>query len=385
MGSTGRRAFVLAPLALVLWIALLILGVALWMKTPPAGYVPAKGVGPGQIGSVILALLYGGFWFFMACRVAENKSRAAANVTAVITLGFGAVMLGLSYAGLTKDQRGLAAQQQGTPPVPVTQGGMSTNPVASNAGVSAGPSRDGARPTSPREGGSGSNAGLSANPGANSGATPRTAPAAGSGAEAPAAAAPAATPAPKPAPAVDRDAEAAKLTEAVGEQSRKIEQELELEASAVLAAAEKLVPPLVSPIAHDLVKIRKALEGLEELRGRVKALEEKYQAADKRLEAGLKEAGFSVGDSAISSSRWGSSYRLAQRGFGCQALGRTCDKAIEEIGYLKDNFPKWTLTAKGELRVFEKPLESKINSNRFFTKAEADRFRSVQKQIQDGN
>jgi hypothetical protein len=359
----ARRGFTLVPLALVLWIVLIVIGVALWKKTPPAGYVPAKGVGPGQIGSVILGVLYGGFWVAMVSGIAERKGRAAANLTAVIALGFAAVMMGLSYAGLTKDQRNLGG------------GARAGGPA-------------GAAPGAVHPGGAGATS-----------TTPAFAPAPGPGpspvAPAPVASAPAASVPPerlKPEPSTPGSPSAAELRaqeksraeEAASRVIGEMEAGLTAAIAEVLAEADKAVPPLASPIAHDLVKIRKRLEELESLRKKAEALEVRLREASNGLEAALREAGVGPGDAGSAAMRWASAFGATQRQFACGSLVRACEKGLEEIGFLKDQFPKWTLTNKGDLRVFEKSLEAKFNSNRFFARTEAERYRELRGRLESG-
>lgn len=152
----------------------------------------------------------------------------------------------------------------------------------------------------------------------------------------------------------------------------------------VLAEADKAVPPLASPIAHDLVKIRKRLEELESVRKKAEALEARLREASNGLEAALREAGVGPGDAGSAAMRWASAFGATQRQFACGSLVRTCEKGLEEIGFLKDQFPKWTLTNKGDLRVFEKSLEAKFNSNRFFARTEAERYRELRGRLESG-
>ena len=374
------RAFVIVPLALVLWIGLLILGVMLYLKTPPAGYVPAKGVGPGQIGSVILAVLYGGFWFFVIGRLAEKKGQLSANATAVIVLGLAGVMLTLSYFGLTKDQRGLAK----APAVAGGAGGAS-NPGASAAGqngAASGPDkvvqsmRDSADRTQQamrdaqardaerlrRQGEMMDRMRQAAQPGGPSGAAPvpgASGPTSGTGAPSPSSSpARAATPEPDPDQAtIDRVAKefGAKLDDA---------------ATSTAAALEPVLDALVKSPKQDIRDIKARAAMIDEVRPKLAELSKRFKDAGEDLGAELKAAGVGETKASVEGAIRASKAGWTQRSFAADRVLNVLDKGKEEAELLRDNIGKWKYDKDGKITAKDFELQSKIKSARFFLDAD---------------
>ncbi len=355
------------PLAIVLWVALLVLGVLLWQKTPPPGYVPAKGVGPGQIGSVILAVLYGGFWVWVVGGLAERKSRAWANVTAAITLGFAGLMLGLSYAGLSADQRRLANASTGAS----VQSGAGAS--ATNAAPSGGPGDQGvhrmkdqlarqnqpglgqpapmATPVQPR-----SAPGLPSGPGGDStivrpGGGPTSAP----------------TP-PKEHPSI-----------------RPVTAELEKELLAAIEAlaikAEEIVPVLSKPVAHDLRDVRKRIDDVQAMRTLAEGVSKRLGSAIDELKGRLVAAGVPESEAFHQSVLWTNTFGAAGRGFAAGDYARLGERANEELIALKDDFGKWTLNAKRELVTRDAALKQRLETLRFFVRTESERHADIKRRL----
>jgi hypothetical protein len=342
---SSRRAFTIVPIALGLWIVLIVLGLLLWNKTPPPGYVPSRTIGPGQVTSILGALIIGAFWNAVLSRVAERKGMVIANVTACFIFGLACLGFALTLAGLTKDQRDLTKLAAQAPaaksprPVPVPNNAPAVRP-----GTAAEPA---SVPTSPPS------------------------------ESAPTAPAPHAAPKPPPAPT-------AQTTPAIDKQPiiASVQSPLESSIAEVIAQADKLLPDLAKPPAHDLVRIRKRLEDVESLRAAAAALGTRVSSAGDDLTTQLQTAGINSSDARFAAARWLSAdFHAAVRGFGCDALVRLCDKAKDEAEFARDNLGKWTLDSKGEFKATDRQIKTKLDSNRFFVKADADRKQQIFDQL----
>lgn len=366
--TRARRGFVVVPLAIALWIALLILGLLLWQKTPPAGYVPAKGVGPGQIGSVILAVLYGGFWFWVVGGVAEKKGKAAANVTAVIAIGLAAVMMGLSYAGLTADQRKLAKNAQGAGANTQQTPGGSTGGGASGPGTPAdqGMRRMADQLARQNQPGLGQPSTPVPRPGI---ATPPSGPQTGP--------APARTPESRPATPPEPLKEHAAITPTV----EAFEKEIEAEIEALIKKADAVVPSMSTMVAHDLRDVKKRLEDAEGLKGLSDGLVKRFDGAIDELKQRLVAADVPDSESSHQSIRWAATSNSAMRGFAAKSYAELGERAVGELRVLQEHFGKWTLNAKRELVCKDTALKQRLESMRFFVKAEADRHEATKQRL----
>ncbi|MBY0311583.1 MAG: hypothetical protein K2W85_05905 [Phycisphaerales bacterium] len=361
------RGFMIVPLAVVLWVALLILGVLLWQKTPPAGYVPAKGVGPGQIGSVILAVLYGGFWFWVVGGVAEKKGKAAANVTAVIAIGLAAVMMGLSYAGLTADQRKLAKNAQGAGANTQQTPGGSTGGGASNPGTPAdqGMRRMADQLARQNQPGLGQPSLPTSRPGSVPPPRPQTGPA------------PARGPEERPATPPEPVKEHAAITPTV----EAFEKEIEAAIEALIKKADAVVPSMSTMVAHDLRDVKKRLEDAEAMRVMSEGLVKRFDGAIDELKQRLVAAGVPDSESSHQSIRWAATSNSAMRGFAAKSYAELGERAVEELKALQEHFGKWTLNAKRELVCKDTALKQRLESMRFFVKAEADRHEATKQRL----
>lgn len=362
------RGFMIVPLAVVLWITLLILGVLLWQKTPPPGYVPAKGVGPGQIGSVILAVLYGGFWCRVVGGIAEKKGKAAANVTAVIAIGLAAVMMGLSYAGLTADQRKLAKNAQGAGASAQQAQGGSTGGGASGPGT---PADEGMRRMADQlarqnQPGIGQPSMPAPRPGS---VTPPSGPQTGP--------APARTPEVRPA----MPPEPAKEHAAIQPTIEAFEKEIDAEIEALIKKADGVVPAMATMVAHDLRDVKKRLEDAEAMRVVSDGLVKRLDGAIDGLKQRLIAAGVPDAESSHQSIRWAATSNSAMRGFAAKSYAELGERAAEELNALQEHFGKWTLNAKRELVCKDVVLKQRLESMRFFVKAEADRHEATKQRL----
>lgn len=347
----SRPAFTLVPLALILWIALLIIGVLLWQKTPPPNYVPAKGVGPGQIGSVILAVLYGGFWFWSLGKLAEKKGQIPANLAAVIVMGLAALMMSLSYFGLTADQRNLAKNtpsqttpQPGTaapsiPPAPSPSGPLVQRPPSNAAPSNRVPAPSADRPV------------VDPAQTTQSPPAPRRDP----------------TPAHPPQPAEHPGIATVKAA---------FEKELNDQIASFIQLADKSVPPLATQVAHDLRQVNARLTDIQALKSQAQTLAKSLRSADETIRARMQQAGVPSNDAFHASVRWSMDYSATTRAFAAERYSELANRAIEELTLLRDNFGKWTLTSKGELKVTDNALKSKLGSLRFFVESDAGRHQS---------
>lgn len=372
--AVSSRAFVVLPLAIVLWGMLIVLGVLLWLKTPPAGYVlPAKGVGPGSVGSLILAVLYGGFWVWVVGGLAEKKGKAVANVTAAITLGFAGIMLGLSFAGLTADQRYLAKNtgQAGgvviTPqPASGSTSGGGTDPGLDRMGKLVdrqnrlGTERSRPQPPTPQPAPS------------PSGPVVTTPNAPGRPGSPPSAVVP---------PARVQPAEPEKEHASIAPVTETVQKELVMQIDALLAKADELMPALSVLAPHDLRDVRKRVDDVDAFRAMSQALAKRLSGAQVELSDKLKAAGVSESDAFRSSVQWSTSFGAAQREFAATDYARLAERAAEEAATLRDEFGKWTLNAKRELVCKDVPIRQRLETLRFFILADVKRHAEIMKRL----
>jgi hypothetical protein len=153
--------------------------------------------------------------------------------------------------------------------------------------------------------------------------------------------------------------------------------------AAVVAKADKLVPSLSKAVPHDSGLVNQRLTAVQELRTSADDLSKILNAAGDDLKAKLTAAGATPFDAQVASSRWANTeYQAIQRHFAADALVRLCDKAKEEGEFLRDNIAKWSVDAKGEINSKDFSIKSKAHSNRFFVKAEADRWSATKDRLQ---
>lgn len=350
--QTRAPGFTIVPLALVLWIALIILGVLLYLKAPPPNYVPAKGVGPGQIGSVLLALLYGGFWVVMLSPIAEKKGQAWANVVAVITLGFAGLMLGLSYAGLSADQRGL------------TRPGVQPPAVAAAAPVATPQRPEPSRPAQPLQ--------------------PRD--------PAPATPSPDLTPKfetrpPRPSAVIEAQPVAPAPPEpaehpAIAQRTAAMREALDKDIAAVVALARQALPPLLTHPKHDLRALDAHIQRVEAFSTPAQALSAALRKAQDTLRDQLQADGVSVHDATSAAIRFSADYGAMPRAFACDALLRTCDRARTELAVLKAEFSRWRIQRDGSVKWTSDELRRKAETLRFFVEADIARFEEESRRLQ---
>lgn len=356
--TPSRRAFTIVPLALVLWLVMILLGVALWLKTPPPGYIPqGRNIGPGQIESLILAIAYGGFWFFLLSPVAEKKGQGLASALSLVLHGAVCAMLALSLAGLTSDQRKL------------------NNPAAPIAAAPP-PSAQPTRPNSPAN-----PTPLAANP------VPPLPP------EDPTPLAPAiAPPSSEPPPAPDTTTparpsrpsspSAAKPAIETAAAIEAVETPITQKLDELIASIDKFLPELAKRAPREVRVINSRLESIKNLRAAAESVKQPLEAAQTELKLRFMKLGMSEGDAHFDSfKRIHQVFNVTQRKFGADAIIRLCDKATEEHEFLRDNIHKWTIDAKGELKSSDTAFKQKANSNHFFVQADANRRDMITNQL----
>lgn len=376
----SRRAFTIVPLALVLWIGLIILGVMLYLKTPPQGYVPAKGVGPGQIGSIILAVVYGGFWVLMLSPIAEKKGHTWANVAAVITLGFAGLMLTLSYFGLSADQRNLA----GKGPQP----GASTPSAAPSASPTSPKSMAEAMRDAAEQNKQTAEAALRSQqealqsqreaierarqPGVPSGAptpsptgTPVSRPESPTTTSAPASGAPG----PRPATPVNPDDATIKRT------LEEFAAKLGTQSSEAATVIRTELDALTKPPRQDIRDLKARIEKLNAVREILVTLKSALNRAGEEAGDALIAAGIDQTKARAEGGVWGARAGMASRAFAADRLLGTIDKGIDEATLMRDNLGKWKIDKNGEITSKDFKLQSVIRSARFFLDAGLERSR----------
>lgn len=342
------------PLAVVLWAALILLGVLLWKKAPPPGYVPGKSVGPGQFASVILAVLYGGFWVFVLGGVSQKKGRKFANVCAVITLGFAAFMLGLSYAGLTADQRNLGksgaigAVGSAQPTAP-SGGGASPNPAAQGLQRRADQlQRQNERAQQPRPAPP-----IPSGPSAP-GSTRNQAPVTPS--------APMSTPPAAPA----LPSEDPRVVQVKGDLLKSID----ADASAVLAKLDALCAVAPKPFKRDMREMDQRKADAGELKAAAEAFEKRLKGVGEEVSEQLRRAGVPESDLTGASIRTEMDLRAGSRAMGCGAVSRFAQLVIEHADFWRTRFDKWSIDGKGQVKWKDPALQGEARSLQF--RIEAD-------------
>lgn len=353
------RAFTIVPLAVALWAALILLGVLLWKRVPPPGYVPGKSVGPGQFASVILALLYGGFWVFVLGGVSEKKGRKFANVCAVITLGFAAFMLGLSYAGLTADQRNL---------------GRAGAVGAGGSGLSAGPS--GAGPS-----------GGGASPNSTAPGLPRMADQLRRQDER--------AQQPRPAPPVQPDAtpqvptrnqamptpvppvNAPPAAPALPSEDPRVVQvkddllkSINADAAAVLAKFDALCEVAPKSFKRDMREMDRRKADAGELKVAAGTFEKRLKGVGEEVSEQLRRAGVPESDLTGASIRTEMALHAGSRAMGCGTVSRFADLVAEHADLWRSKFDKWSIDGKGQVKWKDPALQGQARSLQF--RIEAD-------------
>lgn len=366
------------PLALVLWIGLLILGVLLYLKTPPAGYVPAKGVGPGQLGSIILAVLYGGIWFVMVGRIADKKGAAWANVVAGIALGLACLMLTLSYFGLTKDQRGLKGGTAANAPAaggggPVG-GKAAADPMAQSMTrmaerqqqlMSDAQRRDAERLERQREQMERMRRGAGAAP-----APPppgdRKGGESGTGAAAPASRGVDNSTPPMRSQRPASDADAAVIDAVAAEFAKDLNDAKE----SVAQSLGQVLDVLVQPPKQDIREIKARIAAIDEVRPSVVEMAKRLNASGDDLAAAIKAKDVGEVKASVEGSIRAVKAGWRSQGFAAERLAGVLDRGREEAELLRDNIGKWKYDKNGKVTAKDFALESKISSARFFLEAE---------------
>ncbi len=151
---------------------------------------------------------------------------------------------------------------------------------------------------------------------------------------------------------------------------------------ALLAQEAGIVPTMARTPGHDLTVIKARLTDAETLRTAAESLKKSFDAASDTLAAKIEATGVPSSEARSAVFTWANfEYKIATRGFAADAIMRLCDKAREEGEHLRDNFGKWTLDSKGEVKCADFQIKSKIQSARFFVKAEADRRTFIEDQL----
>jgi hypothetical protein len=178
---------------------------------------------------------------------------------------------------------------------------------------------------------------------------------------------PAPTQRPSSSPTANNDAVSRPIIDALAA-------ELKTKIDAFADSAAKLLPQLSRPPAHDLTKIKALVAETEAFGATALAVKRSLDSAQNTLGEKLRQAGLSDSDAHLAAFLWSTrEYNCTLRGFMVSDLIRMCDKSKEECDFLRDNFGKWTLDAKGEIKCSDSQIKSKIHSNRFMVKSDADR------------
>ncbi len=160
------------------------------------------------------------------------------------------------------------------------------------------------------------------------------------------------------------------------------EKDLDAKIDALIALSSKTVPTLQRTPPHDAGRIKSRLAEAEALRAAADAVKRLMDEATNSLTSKLEGAGIPASEAHTAAFRWsGFDYKSATRGFAASSLIRIADKTREECEYLTDNLGKWTLDSHGDVKCDDFQTKSKINSLRFFVKAEADRRTAIEDQL----
>ncbi len=160
------------------------------------------------------------------------------------------------------------------------------------------------------------------------------------------------------------------------------EKDLDAKIDTLITLSSKTVPTLQRTPPHDAGRIKSRLDEAESLRTAADAVKRSLDQATESLTSKLEGAGIPASEAHTAAFRWsGFDYKAATRGFAASSLIRIADKTREECEYLTDNLGKWTLDSHGDVKCDDFQTKSKINSLRFFVKAEADRRTSIEDQL----
>lgn len=160
------------------------------------------------------------------------------------------------------------------------------------------------------------------------------------------------------------------------------EKDLDARIDALITLSSKTVPTLQRTPPHDAGRIKSRLAEAEALRSSADTVKRLLDEATNSLTSKLEGAGIPASEAHTAAFRWsGFDYKTATRGFAASSLIRIADKTREECEYLTDNLGKWTLDSRGEVKCDDFQTRAKINSLRFFVKADADRRTSIEDQL----
>lgn len=160
------------------------------------------------------------------------------------------------------------------------------------------------------------------------------------------------------------------------------EKELNGQIDSLAEKFARLAPELARAPAHDMTKIKERNAATDVLKTEAEALRTTLDRAVRTLSMKLENVGIPDSDAHFAAFQWvHMDFKDATRGFGADAIVRLCEKSAEECAYLTDNFGKWTLDSKGEVKSSEISIKQQAGSKRFFVKTDAQRKDDILDQL----
>lgn len=165
---------------------------------------------------------------------------------------------------------------------------------------------------------------------------------------------------------------------AIAQALDKLSDEIAADVAAMWPDVQKAFSDWARPPRHDLNAINERLSRTAKLKDAADKLGTRLRKLKDEAQARLTAAGVNSAVAAGEAGHYTVRFNSTWRATSCDAVVRACDRAKEEAEFLRQNFAKWSLDAKGEITSSDLQVQGRargLRSSLEFSIRDADQLK----------